>query len=83
MKTRTGFSVAAIAAAILMMPSMTPTAGAQDQGQYQDQQGNYQDPSIRAGRVSMVQGTVSFQPGGQGDWLAAVPNRPLTTGDNL
>ncbi len=26
---------------------------------------------------------MSFQPGGEGDWVTAVPNRPLTTGDNL
>jgi hypothetical protein len=30
-----------------------------------------------------VQGAVSFQPGGEGDWVSAAPNRPLTTGDNL
>src|SRR5450432_4408980 len=84
MKTRTGFSIAVLAAAILLMLPMAPAALAQDQVQYQDQgQGNDQDPSIRAGRISLVQGTVSFQPGGQGDWLEAVPNRPLTTGDNL
>lgn len=80
MKTRTGFSVAMFAAAILLLLPIAPAAGAQDQDQAQ---GNYQDPPTRAGRIDLVQGSVSFQPGGQGDWLEAVPNRPLTTGDNL
>src|SRR6201987_4977853 len=41
------------------------------------------DPPARVARMNYVQGAVSFQPGGEGDWLSAVPNRPLTTGDNL
>jgi len=41
------------------------------------------DPSTRVARMSYAQGSVSFQPGGEGDWVAAVPNRPLTSGDNL
>src|SRR5882724_5831274 len=52
-----------------------------DQAQDQDQ--NQPDPPSRVGRVNMVQGSVSFQPGGEGDWVDAVPNRPLTSGDNL
>jgi hypothetical protein len=34
-------------------------------------------------RLSFSDGSVSFQPGGEGDWVQAVANRPLTTGDNL
>ncbi|MGB8010513.1 MAG: DUF6600 domain-containing protein [Terriglobales bacterium] len=41
------------------------------------------DPPARVARMNFVQGSVSFQPGGEGDWVDAVPNRPLTTGDNL
>lgn len=33
--------------------------------------------------MNYVEGSVSFQPGGEGNWLTAVPNRPLTTGDNV
>ena len=40
------------------------------------------DPPARVARMNFTQGSVSFQPG-EGDWLQAVPNRPLTTGDNL
>src|SRR6266699_6891939 len=41
------------------------------------------DPPGRVARMNYTQGSVSFQPGGEGDWVSAVPNRPLTTGDNL
>ena len=35
------------------------------------------------GATQFSVGSVSFQPGGEGDWVQAVANRPLTTGDNL
>jgi hypothetical protein len=41
------------------------------------------DPPGRVARLSYVQGSVSFQPSGENDWVQANPNRPLTTGDNL
>ena len=41
------------------------------------------DPPTRVARLNFAQGSVSFQPGGEGDWVDAVPNRPLTSGDNL
>jgi hypothetical protein len=41
------------------------------------------DPPSRAARLSYLSGTVSFQPGGVDDWVAAEPNRPMTTGDRL
>ena len=42
-----------------------------------------QDPPSRVARLNYSSGSVSFQPGGEGDWVTAVTNRPLTTGDNL
>jgi hypothetical protein len=42
-----------------------------------------QDPPSRVARLSYVDGTVSFQPGGQGDWGEAVRNRPVTIGDKI
>src|SRR6267142_1703292 len=41
------------------------------------------DPPGRVARLNYMQGSVSFQPGGEPDWVQANPNRPLTTGDNL
>jgi hypothetical protein len=49
----------------------------------QDQDNDEQDPPTRVARLNYSSGSVSFQPGGEGDWVTAVPNRPLTTGDNL
>jgi hypothetical protein len=53
----------------------------QVQGQVQDQ--NDQDPPGRVARLNYSEGSVSFQPGGENDWVTAVPNRPMVTGDNL
>ncbi|HEY6127629.1 MAG TPA: DUF6600 domain-containing protein [Candidatus Acidoferrum sp.] len=41
------------------------------------------DPPARAARLSLTQGSVSFEPGGTDDWVEAVVNRPMTTGDKL
>ena len=41
------------------------------------------DPPARVARLSFLYGSVSFQPAGENDWVTAVPNRPLTTGDSL
>ena len=51
-------------------------ATAQDQGQ-QD------DPPTRVARLGYMEGSVSFQPAGETDWVQAVANRPMTTGDRL
>src|SRR6202047_4522356 len=40
-------------------------------------------PPGRVARLNYMQGSVSFQPGGESEWVQASPNRPLTTGDNL
>ncbi len=41
------------------------------------------DAPGRAARLSLVTGTVSFQPGSVDDWVPATLNRPMTTGDRL
>jgi hypothetical protein len=42
-----------------------------------------QDPPGRIARVNYIDGAVSFQPGGENEWLDASLNRPLVSGDNL
>jgi hypothetical protein len=42
-----------------------------------------EDPPSRVARLSYSSGTVSFNPGGTDDWVSAVVNRPMTTGDKL
>jgi uncharacterized protein DUF6600 len=49
----------------------------QDQGDQQD------DPPSRVARLGYMEGSVSFQPAGETDWVQAGPNRPMTTGDKL
>lgn len=41
------------------------------------------DPPSRVARLSYAHGTVSFNPAGTDDWVSAVVNRPITTGDKL
>jgi hypothetical protein len=41
------------------------------------------DPPSRVARLSYTHGEVSFNPAGTDDWVSAVVNRPLTTGDKL
>src|SRR5580700_10663043 len=67
-------AVLALALATAMLPTR---AAAQDQDQPQD------DPPTRVARLGYMEGSVSFQPAGETDWVQAVPNRPMTTGDQL
>jgi hypothetical protein len=57
--------------------------GPQDAPGPQDAQSPDQDPPGRVARLNFMDGSVSFQPGGENDWVDAVVNRPLVTGDNL
>jgi hypothetical protein len=41
------------------------------------------DPPGRVARLSYASGNVSFEPAGTDDWVSAVINRPITTGDKL
>src|SRR6267143_737363 len=42
-----------------------------------------EDPPSRVARLSYANGTVSFNPGGTDDWVSAVVNRPIISGDKL
>jgi hypothetical protein len=41
------------------------------------------DPPSRVARLAYSSGAVSFEPAGTDDWVSAVVNRPITTGDKL
>jgi hypothetical protein len=64
-----------VALATIVLPTRS---FAQDQPQ--DQQ---DDPPTRVARLGYLEGPVSLQPAGEDEWVDAVPNRPLTTGDKL
>jgi hypothetical protein len=88
MKTHRVLAVGIVLAGMLLMLQTPQRVLAQepppqDQAQPPEQQGPAQDPPGRVARLSFSDGSVSFQPGGEGDWVQAVPNRPLTTGDNI
>jgi len=57
----------------LLTATSSRRAAAQDQN----------DPPGRVARLGYMEGSVSFQPAGESDWVQAVPNRPMTTGDKL
>src|SRR6202021_2858822 len=87
MKTRKAWVVGIVLAGLMLMlhaPLKIMSQGPPpQQGQPPDQPGPGQDPPGRVARLGYSVGSVSFQPGGEGDWVQAVANRPLTTGDNL
>ncbi len=58
--------------AVALTLSFPPAAAADDD-----------DPPSRVARLSYIQGSVSFQPAGESDWVSAATNRPVTTGDKL
>src|ERR1700682_6547733 len=49
----------------------------------QDQQYQQDDPPSRVARLGLMEGSISFQPAGESEWVQAVSNRPLTTGDKI
>src|SRR5579863_8783191 len=79
-------------ASLALVLQVSTIAKAQDDQQYQNQQGpdqgsdqdqdESQDPPGRVARLNFSQGSVSFRPAGEDDWVNAVPNRPMVTGDD-
>jgi len=61
--------------------SMAPAGLAQGETPSNNDEGA--DPPSRVARVSFLDGSVSMQPGGTGDWGSASINRPVTIGDKL
>ncbi len=80
MKTHRVSAVGIALAGLMLLLQQGVLAQDEPQGQ---EQGQAQDPPSRVARLNYSDGSVSFQPGGEGDWVQAVANRPLTTGDNL
>lgn len=64
---------AALLALLVLAPP--PRAAAQDE--------ENDDPPTRAARLSFTGGSVSFAPAGTDEWVNAIVNRPMTTGDRL
>jgi len=84
------WSRAVIVAGLALMLQTPLKIAAQDaqasqgpQNTMDSQDASLQDPPGRVARLNYMEGSVSFQPGGENDWVTAVLNRPLVTGDNL
>ncbi len=75
------WNCAVMVAGLAFMLQSTFAARAQDAQDTQN--ADVQDPPSRIARLNYMEGSVSFQPGGENDWVTAVLNRPLVTGDNL
>jgi hypothetical protein len=72
MKTRSLYCLT-LFTLILAVASITPKRAVADDD----------DPPGRVARLSVANGQVSFNPAGTDDWVSAVANRPITTGDKL
>ncbi|HVN21738.1 MAG TPA: DUF6600 domain-containing protein [Dongiaceae bacterium] len=64
-----------LAALALVASAVSPSARAQDRDD--------DDPPGRVARLGHIEGSVSFQPAGESEWVEAARNRPMTTGDKL
>jgi hypothetical protein len=58
-------------------------ANPQDNSEMAPSADDSQNPPSRVARLSYMDGSVSMQPGGTGDWGTAAKNRPVTIGDKL
>ena len=80
MKRRTRWAwIVLFASCLFAVVQFSAAVKAQDQ----DDEDQSQDPPARVGRLNFSQGSVSFRPAGEDDWVTAVPNRPMVTGDDL
>jgi hypothetical protein len=74
---------------VLQLSHLAKAQNASDQNQgaqNQDAQADddpAQDPPGRVARLNDAEGSISFRPAGEDDWVAGVPNRPMVAGDDL
>src|SRR5438552_3942547 len=78
-KHRRGWAFVVLLAGIVVLVQASSVARAQDDNSNNDDQ----DPPGRVARLNFSQGSVSYRPAGEDDWVTSVPNRPMVTGDDL
>ena len=93
MKTRKLWAWIVLAAGIAFVVHFSTRAVAQDQDNVAQDQNNVApdqnnndesaDPPGRVARLNDSQGSISFRPAGEDDWVTGVPNRPMVAGDDL
>src|SRR5215471_15916171 len=79
MKTQKLWAWVVLLGTITFLLQLSTAAMAQDA----DDQDQSQDPPDRVARLNYSEGSISFRPAGEDDWVTGVPNRPLVTGDDL
>src|SRR5260370_21254650 len=70
---RRALKLVSLVGIVLMAAVFTPQWAAADDD----------DPPSRVARLGYTHGPISFEPAGTDDWVSAVVNRPMTTGDKL
>jgi hypothetical protein len=88
MNTRKLWTSMVLLASFTLVLQVSTKATAQDDAQNQNQDQNQsqdqdQDPPGRVARLNFSEGSISFRPAGEDDWVSGVPNRPMVTGDDL
>lgn len=68
---------------VVLLASIAFLMQASTKAKAQDDDRDDQDPPGRVARLNYSQGSVSYRPAGEDDWVTAVPNRPMVTGDDL
>src|SRR5215471_12833966 len=79
MKTQKLWAWVVLLGTITFLLQLSTAAMAQDA----DDQDQSQDPPGRVARLNYSQGSISFRPAGENDWVTGVPNRPMVSGDDL
>src|SRR5215831_6446657 len=69
---KAGIWTMALCATVLFAIALVQRADAQDD-----------DPPSRVARLGYTQGSVSFQPAGESEWVEAIRNRPMISGDRI
>jgi hypothetical protein len=67
--------IAVLATAVFLTTVLSLVATAQDRDD--------DDPPGSVARLGHMEGSISFQPAGESEWVQAAQNRPITTGDKL
>jgi hypothetical protein len=83
MRTRKLWSLMVVLLSLAFVLQFSTFAKAQGEDDDQGDQAPAQDPPGRVGRLNYSQGSISFRPAGEDDWVTGVPNRPMVTGDDL
>jgi hypothetical protein len=83
MKKRKIWGLGLVLGVFLMLPAARLALAQSQPPDASQDEAPAEDPPSRVAQLDYANGSVSLQPGGQGDWVQAVTNRPLTAGDNL